>query len=322
MPKGKQQENKRKSVKVKLRAEWGIYSWCLVLAVILWVLTGLSDTYISNINVKTNYSNIPKDKVYLHPLPSDLKVQVQASGWDLFTMWVLGSKEEVNIDMSQYAKKSFIAANARLKEELRARLAHKMNIISIDPDTIYLSREPKMSRRVPVVLKLTINCDNEYGVSDKIKLKPEFVTISGPQSLVRQVQFIETRDSIIDDLDKTGTYTVDLKQPQFSSLSIDSSSIKVVIPVGELVEMKTSVPVSVINKHGKNIHGSPEKVTVFYQVTKNREKRTRTTLFEAIVDASKTDSAGNAPLKVQLVNHPDYTYNFRIKPETIKLISK
>ena len=322
MPEAKQDQNKRKSVKVKLRAEWGIYSWCLLLALILWVLTGLSDTYLSVVNVKTSYSNIPKDKVYLHPLPQELKAQVQASGWDLFTQWMLGNKDEINIDMSQYAHKSFIAPNARLKEELRARLAHKMNIISIEPDTIYLSREPKMSRRVPVVLKLTINCDKNYGISDKVHIMPEFVTISGPQSLVRQVQFIETRDSVIDDMDKTHTYTVDLKQPQFASLAIDSTSVKVEIPVMELVETKTTIPVSVINKHGRSIQASPEKVTVFYQVTKNREKRTRTSLFEVIVDASKSDSAGSEPIKVQLINHPDYTYNFKIKPESIKLKNK
>ena len=117
MPEAKQDQNKRKSVKVKLRAEWGIYSWCLLLALILWVLTGLSDTYLSVVNVKTSYSNIPKDKVYLHPLPQELKAQVQASGWDLFTQWMLGNKDEINIDMSQYAHKSFIAPNARLKEE-------------------------------------------------------------------------------------------------------------------------------------------------------------------------------------------------------------
>ncbi len=310
------------SVKINLRSEWSIYSWCLLLAVILWVLTGLNETYLSTLIVQAKYTNIPKDKIYVHPLPKDIKVQVQASGWDLFTNWILSSKEELNIDMTQYAHKAYIVSNTRIKEELRLKLAHKMTIISIDPDTIYLSREAKMSRRVPIVLKLNINCDKHYGISDKIKLSPDFVTICGPQSLVRQIQYIETRDTVIDDVDKSQTYAIDLKAMPYSSLSADTNTIKVSIPVTELVEAKTNVSINVINKHGRNYQVLPGKVSVTYQVPKGKEKKIRTTLFEAIVDASKTDSALNGQLKIQIINHPDYTYNFKLKPETAKISIK
>ena len=319
MPENTSGQQKSKAVKVNLKAEWSIFSWCLVLAFILWILTGLSDNYVRVINVKATYSNIPKDKVYVRPLPAELKVQVNASGWDLFTMWLRNSTEEVNIDLSTYAKKAYIATNLRLKDELRTKLTHKMVINSIEPDTIYLNREARASRKVPVVLKLQINCDKNYALSEKIKASPEFVTVSGPVSLINQMEYIETRDTILEDIDKSASYQVGLKQPAYSSLSFDTSNVNVKVSVSELIDAKTTVSVNAINKRGRQVQVSPGKVVVLYKIPKSKEKKIRTSLFEVVVDASLADSAGNAPLKVQMLNHPDYTYNFHFKPETVNV---
>jgi hypothetical protein len=323
MPEPVLESQPRKKYKFDIKSEARIFSWCILLAAILWLLTGLSENYVRIINVRTSYSNIPKDKVYVRPLPDDLKVQVNASGWDLFNIWLRGNAEEVSIDMAQYNKKQYILTNSRLKEEIRSQFAHKMIINNIEPDTIYLAKEPKLSRRVPIALKLKVNCEKEYAIGERIKLSQEYVTVSGPQTLIKQIEYAETRDTIINDINKTSSFLVRLKQPPFANLSYDIQKVKVTVPVFELTEAKYTVPVDIINKRSKySIQLIPKNVTVIYQTTINKYKHINTSLFEAVVDGSQLDTSGKKLLRVQLVNHPEFTYNFRLKPENVNFIIK
>src|ERR1700733_1866838 len=144
------------------RTEWKIFLWCLLLSIMLWFLTALNETYPNiNLRMKVKYSNVPTDKVYSEPLPKDFTLLVNAVGWDLLRYRIQSDSQEINVDLEHYKGKPYIISS-KLKDLVGLQLTRSITINDIYPDTIDLTQENMMSKKVPVQLQLLLSFDKEF----------------------------------------------------------------------------------------------------------------------------------------------------------------
>ena len=295
--------------------------WCLLLAIMLWFLTALNETYPNiNIKMKVKYTNVPTDKVYSQPLPKNFNLLVNAIGWDLMRSRMQGDSQEINIDLEHYKGKPYIIPG-KLKDLLGLQLAKSITINDVYPDTIDLTQENMMVKKVPVQLQLLLSFEKEYGLGGAVTVLPDSVTIKGPISAVEKVHSVQTEDIKLYKLDHPVKKIVKLDAPQNENLTYSISQVSVNIPTYQLTENTIEVAVTVINKSPRmNVNLIPRKVKITFQTPINKFEQITPDLFQAIVDGSQVDSVNQSPLKVQLITQPDFAYNVRITPDFIRFI--
>jgi len=303
-----------------LRTEWKIFAWCFIIASILWLLTALNEQYTSSIIVKAIYVNYPKEKVFIKPLPEDFKVMVTAKGWDLMSHYFRRNSEFVTIDLNEY-KKTDVLITRRLQDNFQQAIAQKITIGEVFPETIPLQREEKGTKKVPVHLVQDLGYKKQFGLGGDISFTPDSITISGPASVVKGIDHVDTENAGIKDIDKTLVSEIKLKEPDPKNIIYNVGKIKITVPVYQLSEQTKEVPVEIINQ---NLKGTlkliPGKVSIIYQAPINKYAQMDSAQFQAIVDGSQIDTASKQPLKVQLLSQPRFTYNIRVKPDYIDYV--
>lgn len=311
-----------KNFKFNFHAEWKIFAWCLLIATVLWLLTALNETYLTRLNIRVNYYNYPKNNVFTQELPEEFRISVNGKGWDLLGIILRGGIENINIDLGQFRQRSFIVTN-KLKEDIRNQLSEKMVINDISPDTIKLVRETKLTKKVPVVLNLHLAFPKQYGLGNKVAFNPDSIIISGPHSLIKNIKQVETVPLTLRELKTETIKKINLRKPASSAITYNSRVIQVRIPVYQLTEDMAEVPVEIINKKFPfEVQLIPQKVSVIYQTSLNKFENIEESLFEIVVDGSAIDTISKKPLKVQLVNKPEFTYNVRLKPDYVNFVIK
>jgi YbbR domain-containing protein len=304
------------------RTEWKIFAWCFIIAAILWLLTSLNEQYTSSIIIKARYVNIPKDKVFIKPLPEEFKVMVTAKGWDLMSHYFRKNYEFITIDLNDY-RKTDVLVTRRLQDNFQQLIAQKITIGEVFPETISLAREEKNTKKVPVRLVQDISYKNQYGLGGEITYSPDSVVISGPTSVIKAIDHVDTENEILKDLDKTASADVKLKDPELKNVQYSVNSVKVQIPVYQLTEQNAEVPIEIINQQNGRLKLIPAKVSVIYQAPINKYSQIDSAQFQVIVDGSQVDTAARQPLKVQMISSPRYTYNIHLKPDYVDyLINK
>jgi len=304
------------------RSEWKNFLWCFVAAAVLWLFTALNEQYTSSIIVAAKYINYPKDKVFLRPLPDNFKLMITAKGWDLMSNYYQRKAESITIDLNDYRKTDVLIVKT-LQDKFSLLMSQKITIGDVYPETISLIQDEKGSKKVPVRLKLDIGYKDQFGLGGEISYTPDSITITGPDSILRGIDHVDTRSEIMKNLERVSNYDINLKDPDPKNITYSPDIIKVQIPVYQLSEKKIIIPVQVINKPlSDTFQLIPVKVSVIYQVPVNKYSMIDPSQFQAIVDGSQIDTINREPLKVQLITQPKYTYNIRLNPDFVDFLIK
>ena len=303
----------------KVGTEWKVFVWCFFIAAILWLLTSLNEFYTSTIQADVHYLNKPKDEVFIRPLPEQLNVSVNAKGWDLMGFNLYRSAPDIYVNLTDYQNQSFILSR-RLRSSLLGQISKGININEILPDTISLLRDRRITKSVPVNLNYQVKPAEGYELGGEVNYSPDSIRISGPETLLKNINSVETKKVGKTGLKEPVSIKVQIQKPA-SSITFSSNTVEVQIPVYQLTEQVVEVPVQMVNMPpDKNIRLIPQRVQIVYQTTLNNFSRLDSSLFEAIVDASEIDTASPRPLRIQILSQPKFTYNLRLKDEYVNFI--
>jgi len=303
-----------------LRSEWATFVWCFAVASVLWVFTALNEPYTSSITVNAKYINYPKEKVFLKPLPEDFKVVTTAKGWDLMSNYFRRKAESIIIDLNDYAK-SDVLITRTLQDKFEQLMPQRITVGEVFPESISLVKDVKGSKKVPVHLIQDFTYKDQYGLGGEIAYTPDSVLVTGPASVVKNIDHVDTDVDILKNLDKITGNEIKLKDPEPKNIFYSPDKIAVNIPVYQLAEKKISVPVQAINKSmSDTLKLIPARVSITYQAPVNKFQQIDSTQFQAIVDGSQVDTANREPLKIQLITQPKYTYNVRLIPDYVNFV--
>ena len=303
-----------------LRSEWGTFVWCFAVAAVLWVFTALNEPYTSSITVIAKYTNYPKEKVFLKPLPDEFKVVTTAKGWDLMSNYFRRKAESITIDLNDYVK-SDVLITRTLQDKFEQLMPQRITVGEVFPESISLVKDVKGSKKVPVRLVQDISYKDQFGLGGDITFIPDSVVITGPASVVKGIDHVDTDVDILKNLDKITNNVVKLKDPEPKNLNYSPDKIAVNVPVYQLAEKKITIPIQAINKSAHDtIKLIPATISIVYQAPVNKFPQIDSTQFQAIVDGSQIDTSNREPLKIQLITQPKYTYNIRLIPDYVNFI--
>jgi hypothetical protein len=295
------------------KSDRAILMVCIGIAFVFWLFTKLSYVYRSTLTVELVYE-LPADKVLSSPPPSSLELDVEASGWELLRLHFRSKKYIMDVSLSDNLPKNLNSIT--IKGKIARQLPEDLTILELHPDLIQLVPEDLASKTIPIVLDNQVMLDEQYQFKDSIAINPSAVRISGPASVVADIDSWITLPLIKKNV-STGFQTkIGIKPHPNANIKFDPATVAVQINVEQITEKKLEVEIE-----RRGVPDSillvllPQRITISCIVGLEAYDDLNAEEFSAFVDFSKIDLYNQHEIKIELESFPDYVRQINYHPK-------
>lgn len=297
------------------------FGTCLLLAIFAWLFTVLSNPYRYTVKVALKFKNAPQRRAF-HSLQHDtINVTLAGSGWDKLFSEMNAGNRSVTADLRSLENRNYIVLSAQ-QTQINSSRELGRQIVGFDPDTLYFDFSNRKVKRVPLKIVTAITYEHQFTQSDNITVKPAYVLISGPESMMDKITEWPSEPLKLDSVDETINTRLAIQPVKEANMSVFPKSVQVTIPVDEFTEKTLSIPVKLINAHGYNVKIVPQKARIVFTVPLTRYAETDEDFFEANADLDLWRTRNYKVLPVLVSKVPSYCKIVRIEPRNIDFIIK
>lgn len=193
----------------------------LIFASALWAYVSLSSSYSLDLSVPVEVKTT-KSQALSDELPSSIEMTVKGKGWDLLSM-ILSRDLRYTLDLTKVKRDSRVSTRQLISESMN--LKQDLSLVTLNPDTISISFDRVLEKRVPVRSDIRINLREGYSIIGKPKLTPDSVTITGSANLVSRIRSVSTESKVFENVNSSVSGTIALKDTFPSSVKADVRSV-------------------------------------------------------------------------------------------------
>jgi len=294
----------------------------LILAFGFWMLIKLSRTYTSAVNVNLNYTDLPKNKMLQSEPESVVKVTLRAVGFTLLKHKFSNKNVEVSLKNSKKKRRNqYYLLSSNVLKSVNNSFS-KSEVIAIEPDTLFFELGKSISKKVKVEPDLTIQYKSGYLLSGELEVDPEYITISGPQSLVDSVIYVTTKELKITDVYDTIYKEVAIvSNTNTSKLTYSETKVTIKGKVEKFTERTLEVPIKIKNvPKSYTIKTFPDKVKVVFQIGLSDFNKIDENDFEVICDYGIIESDGIDYLIPKVLEKPSFVTGVKVVPNKVEFL--
>ncbi|HVV55354.1 MAG TPA: YbbR-like domain-containing protein [Mucilaginibacter sp.] len=293
---------------------------CLVLAILAWIVTTLSNPVKFGVKVILNYRNIPQKRAF-HPLQSDtITDTLLGTGWEMLFSKMNDENRHINIDLRSLDNKNYVVLSSQLRQ-INERKDFDKQIVAFSPDTLFFDFTDRAIKKVPVSLVADIKYQHQFAQSGDVSIRPAQITVSGPEKTINDIKSWSTDSLLLDSVDETVRVTQSLQPPTEGNISIYPRSVRITVPVDEYTEKAIEIPIKIINNYNYyNVKIFPQKVKVTFTTSLSRYPEMNEDFFEATVDLDLWRNHHYTTLPVELTRVPAYCRIVKIEPRNVDFI--
>ena len=302
------------------RRRISLFFVCLLLAVVAWLFFALSNKYVYQVKTLTRFVNLPESRAF-HPLQSDtINLQVEGTGWQLLFSRLRISPQSVDIDLNGLSKNTFVELSGQVRK-INGQLASNQKVVNVLPDTLFFDFSANTVKKVPVRLKQNIQFRGQYGISDTAQISPAYVTITGPDKELANINSWETELISLKNVSSPINMRVRLQRPEMANITVHPSTVDLKVAIDEFTEKTVEVAVKVRNnKEYRNLKLLPDKIKITFMTALSNYPQVDRTSFDLFVDLNNWKKEGYTQLPVRIDRFPAFSKLVKIEPQTIDFI--
>lgn len=295
-----------------------IFLASLIFSIILWGSISLSDEYYTVIKVPPKLIRLPGGYACGSQLPETISIRVKGKGWRLVSI-NLGSETEYQISAKGDSGKFLVDLSANLSNN--RWIQSDLQVIDISPDTISVSIEKIITKKLPVKANLDISYKTGFGLALPVSQNVDSILVSGPRSIINNLNEIQTERLTLAGVD--GEITANLNLPQNQVLKYNIENISVKLDVQRIVEKQfDEIEVEILDiPPDREVVLLPNKISCSVRGGIQVLGKLSNDQFHSFVfyhDIVK-DTSGSVSPKIDL---PSNTTLLFIKPERLRYIIK
>lgn len=294
---------------------------CLVLAIVAWMFTVLSNPYKYTVKAVLNFKNTPQRRAFHSLQPDTVNVIINGSGWEMLFSKMSIENKSITVDLRTLENKNYVVLSDQL-DAINNRKEVSHQITGFSPDTLYFDFSNRKEKKVPVHLMAVIKYRHQFSQSGNIIIKPSYVIVNGPGDVINKITEWKTDTLNLDSVGETVNTFLNLQPVKEGNLTVYPKSVQVAIPVDEFTEKTLEIPVKLINTGNDNVKIFPQKVKVTFTTSLKRYAETDEDFFEATTDLNLWRKHGYKMLPVVLSRIPQYCKIVKIDPANIDFIIK
>ena len=279
------------------------------------------------IQMPVTFTHLPKNKILTFASDTTLQVEILEKGSNLFRMIYLEEIEPVTISLRflpVYPKGGIyqgIITPSLLINEIEREHSLLGKIISVSPDTIYLSFEPEKTRKVPVKASFDLTFEKQFMRYGPVTFSPDCVTVKGPEKIIKELDSVTLGSIKLDQLNRNYTGEKSFRKDSSNqNLSFYPQSVTFSFPVEKFTEAETEIPVKTINTGGLKVKTFPDKVRIFYTVALKDYPKVEPGMILAVADLSMVNLSEDDKIKLSLESYPSFIRINKIEPEKVEFI--
>ncbi|MBN2414971.1 hypothetical protein JXO52_03975 [bacterium] len=227
-----------KNYKVKLAS--------LVIAILLWLIVVMGNSYLQLTVIPFEIINQPAGYVLSEPIPDGAEVTFIGKGFDLIELHSLPKFIELDMHSADITR-TFVMRNDMIRgipPDLDVQVEH-----IIGPETVTVSMEPLISKRVPVSRKfIRLEPTEGYIIVGPVQLFPDSIDVSGPSTAVNQIDSVVTEPETYSHLIRDFEGHLRIVPPVWEQITYSRTDVQFSADVQRIHERHIyGVPVEVIN---------------------------------------------------------------------------
>jgi len=311
----------------KFRQRLSIFFVCLLISVIIWFTIKLSDDYDTVIEMPVTFINLPQNKVLTFVSDTVLQVEILDQGSKLFRRIYVKEATPVAISLrflplypNGNVYQGIITPSLLINEiEREQQLLGK--IISVSPDTIYLSFEAVKSKKLPVKADFDLTYEKQYKQYGPVLFSPDSVMVRGPENKVSDLESASLGQIKLELLNKNfDGEKIFPADSAHHNVTFIPSTVMYSIPVEKYTEAEVEIPINIINLQGMKAKTFPDKVRVYYTVALKDYPNIEPGMINAVADLSAVNLAEDDRMKISLESYPSFIRINKIEPEKVEFI--
>ena len=294
-----------------------------LVSVVFWFLTKLSKEYESTISYPVSYQNLPKDKLLQESPQSEIDIHVKTTGFKILSGRLF--PRTVKIDGSNLIARSKTNYYLLLSQQ-RLGIQKQMNTgVDIDhfiKDSVRLNLGVLSQKKVPVKLVSDISYEAGYNLDGEMNMSPDSVVISGPESVLDTVLFVETVSFIQRDLNASIESELSLKKFNAGqNINFDTEKVAINAKVEKFTEGTIKLPFTVVNlPEDLRINTFPKEIELTYKVALSKFGQVNASSFTVECDYQLSSDNNLSYLVPKLIRQSDLVKNVKIDPNKIDFV--
>ena len=304
------------------QVDFKVFSICLMLSSLIWLIMALSGDYDKEVKVAVEYKNFPEGMILINQPPKQLTVRVKSTGFKLMSK-ALTSVESVEIDVNNlnliksYGKlKSAISTNS-IWYDIVSQLEFDDISKRVEPDSLHFVFDYLVSKEVPVKLNSRVKYMDGHIQYGKEKIMPSAIKLSGPASVLREIKYVETDSLILLDLNSNYDGELKLIRP-YELIEMDAEDVEVKIYSEKYSQFTIKVPIIVkSNVPGLKVKTFPDKVDVVFSMALPDYKKITDSSFVVETRLDSLDLLRKNEIILHVVNKPEGAENVKLSVESV-----
>ena len=317
----KEKDKKKRLLKLKQilsNRDAYIFLVFLLISTAFWFLNALRDDYLTNFTYPVRFINVPQNEIIVDGMHQKVDLKVKASGFSILRQRLNSSFVPVFYDISQMRRlvrndqnMAYVLSRSQLGN-VRDQLLVGMELVDINPDTLFLIMDQLMDRKVPVLLNGDIGFEKQFILADSVRFSPDSVTVTGPASIVDTISAVYSKHLVIDKLKENYSKKVSLEK--YPSVKVSHNEVIITILVEPFSEKSFSVPIMVSGlPDSLRMKTFPSSVEVTFRAGMSQFETISPDDFRALVDAGevlKSDRPSRLRVRFDKVPGNIQSYDF------------
>jgi YbbR domain-containing protein len=304
----------------KRRKELFVFLIALCISGIMWLIIILDKSYTTTYPFIFSVKEHPGNKVLKEPLPTNSLLIINGRGWDLVKLMFSRDTIYLEIPVENFRSSKRMIITNEYKDNFKNSLPEAVHILRIIPDTLRLEFDKLMKKKVKVKPDINVSFKKQFGQSGQVIVEPSYVTVSGPETYVNDMEYIRTMPVNGKNICKSFVKSISLSKPTNSNIEFNSNSINISFPVDKLTEGKFLLPVKLFNSGKQKITLIPDKVEVSFQAPVNIFSKVKPESFMVFIDLKSNSKFSSGKFKVKLEVSFPYIYYSKVYPEYVDYI--
>lgn len=297
----------------------------LVVSVFFWMLTKLSKEYDSSLYLRSNYINMPINKVLIEDLPKSILVNVKASGFKLFYAELFPLKVKIETSNLEKRDKNLFTLDLDLQEsKIQKQLPKGVLLNYFESPKINMVLDELEQKKVKIEPNVVFSFKDNYDKYGKETLIPDSILISGPKKVLDSLQVIRTKRIEFNNADEDISANLSI-DPIYKKLAVvyESNSIIYNVEVSKFTEATLNLPFSIINyPSDKEITTFPSMISITFKVGLKDYEKVNPNLFLIECDFQQSLDNNLDFLIPKIVSSPNFIKNLKLNNQRIDFFIK
>ncbi|MDR3631264.1 MAG: CdaR family protein [Desulfocapsaceae bacterium] len=296
--------------------EWLLRFISLCLAILLWYFVGGQDAVDTNVTIPIEIINMPKDLIISNKFKKNIDVTVRGPRSLLIDIGKKGTARQVDLSDAVPGTRVVTIDNKSIS------VGRGIQVLRVQPSSLILSLDKLIQKKFSVTPVMTGSVAPGY-VLKNLQIAPDTIAITGPQTVLSQVESLKTIPINIGGLAKSVQQQIPLDlEPALVDL-IGETSITADIVIGYDVVEKTvtNVPVRfAVDGYLQQV--VPDEVKVTLKIPKLHMKKDMD--YKSLFTVSAVGKPGEDGLKVQVTpTDPAMSVEVvKVEPGSVSLVKK